>query len=123
MPGAQPLLLHLDYRGTPKPTTREIASTVKHGGAAALTEAERRADARSAAHGASDKGSDGRPGHRRAPRPRPGHRLHDLYERADGGRRRVAPARAWYGASPPTSSRGPPTDRGGCQRRRVDGAH
>jgi len=44
MAEAQPLLLHLDYRGTSKPTTRDVATTVKRGGAAALTEAERRAD-------------------------------------------------------------------------------
>jgi DNA repair photolyase len=36
-----PLLFDL---GSPKPTTRDIADTVKHGGIAALTEAERRAD-------------------------------------------------------------------------------
>src|SRR2546425_304947 len=36
-----PLFLDL---GTPKPTTRDIAATVKQGGTAALTEAERRAD-------------------------------------------------------------------------------
>src|SRR6266850_7741963 len=44
MSDAQPLLLHLDHRGASKPTTREVARTVKHGGAAALTEADRRAD-------------------------------------------------------------------------------
>jgi DNA repair photolyase len=36
-----PLLFDL---GTPKPTTRDVANTVKAGGTAALTEAERRAD-------------------------------------------------------------------------------
>ena len=36
-----PLLLDL---GTRRPTTREIATLVKQGGTAALTEAERRAD-------------------------------------------------------------------------------
>src|SRR3954465_11788976 len=37
-----PLLFDL---GTPKPTTRDVANTVRAGGTAALTEAERRADA------------------------------------------------------------------------------
>ena len=37
-----PLLFDL---GKPKPTTRQIADLVKEGGAAALTEAVRRADA------------------------------------------------------------------------------
>jgi DNA repair photolyase len=36
-----PLFLDL---GAPKPTTRDIADTIRHGGIAALTEAERRAD-------------------------------------------------------------------------------
>jgi DNA repair photolyase len=40
---AQPLVL-FDL-GKPKPTTRQVADMVKHGGTAALTEAERRADA------------------------------------------------------------------------------
>jgi DNA repair photolyase len=39
--GAQPLLVQL---GVSKPTSREVARIVKEGGAAALTEAERRAD-------------------------------------------------------------------------------
>jgi hypothetical protein len=38
----QPLLFDV---GRSRPTTRDIASAVKTGGAAALTEAERRADA------------------------------------------------------------------------------
>ena len=40
-PVTYPLFLDL---GSPKPTTRDIADTVKRGGIAALTEAERRAD-------------------------------------------------------------------------------
>jgi DNA repair photolyase len=41
MSGALPLLIQL---GAPKPTTRDVARAVRLGGAAALTEAERRAD-------------------------------------------------------------------------------
>jgi DNA repair photolyase len=37
-----PLLF--DLGSTPKPTTRDVANTVRHGGTAALTEADRRAD-------------------------------------------------------------------------------
>jgi len=40
MEGPEPLLFHLDQR----PTTRQVADRVKHGGVDALTEAERRAD-------------------------------------------------------------------------------
>ncbi|MGB7220819.1 MAG: radical SAM protein [Vicinamibacterales bacterium] len=44
MPDALPLFLHLPGPGAPKPTTRDVAKAVKLGGAAALTQAERRAD-------------------------------------------------------------------------------
>src|SRR3984957_20584313 len=44
MSGVRPLVLF--ELGSPKPTTRDVATLVKEGGTAALTAAERRADAR-----------------------------------------------------------------------------
>ena len=49
--------------------------------------------------GARHEGADGRPRSRRAARPHPRGGLHRLHERADGGRRRVADARARHGAT------------------------